>query len=232
MDTDISTMLDITPISIDDFLSFKSANRDMLPELVEYIKLQQPKPKQWRKPEYKKLPYKQFNGNNAHTNPHGGVSRQPNSWLTNMKNSRSDDDKLYSNIRSILNKISDSNLDELYNDITTLKLTNKEHVEKLVDLIFIKAVSENKFTHLYAKLSKLLFHYTIELDPYLDPDQEVEMDNIPIKIAFKTLLVNKCQSVFNYCITIDKNLEDDDVDVVDDVVDVHVNDDVGLKSND
>lgn len=174
-------------ISLEKFYAMKDQYKDILPELEQYIdnskdasigepikgKHRGPRNNTtgWRKPETKS----QFG------------------WLINKKFNQDDDEKLYSQFRSILNKLSDSNLKELSNDLISTKITRKEHLDKLVEFIFLKAISEPKFSEMYAKLTKELSAYYILIDEQ--------------KIYFREILINKCQSMFNECLSFDKELE-------------------------
>lgn len=61
-------------------------------------------------------------------------------------------EKLTCDVRSILNKITPQNFDKLTNQIYDMKISTSEMLDRLVDLIFEKAVHEQSFSNLYATL--------------------------------------------------------------------------------
>ena len=73
-------------------------------------------------------------------------------WILNDKNNQNEDEKLYSATRGILNKLSDSNFNELVEEIINLKIKKSEHLSNLIELIFKKAIVEIKFNSIYGKL--------------------------------------------------------------------------------
>ena len=154
-------------MDVEKFYHYKCLNRQMLDGLDKYVKKSN-----WKK-------------HNFH---------QPN-WVITQKNNQNDDDKLYSQFRGILNKISDSNLKELSDEIISLNITKKEQLVNLVDVIFTKAISESKFCTVYSKLSKHLASYYIEENN--------------TKIYFRKILINKCQTMFSEAISLDEELSND-----------------------
>lgn len=116
-----------------------------------------------------------------------------NSWLLNKKLNNDENEMLYCQFRSILNKLSNSNFNEMAKELIDLKIKTLEHMTKLVDLITNKAIMEDKFCHVYAKL-------VIELAPYFIKDGDKT-------IYFRELMINKCQRLFNECITHKKEVE-------------------------
>lgn len=150
-------------MNIEKFYQYKHLNKEMPDYLAKFVK----------KSHYKK--------NNF---------QKPN-WVMNQKNNQNDYDKLSSQFRGILNKISDSNLQELSAEIIGLNIAKKEHLVNLVEIIFSKAITEHKFCTVYAKLSKHLSSYYIEDDG---------------KVHFRKILINKCQAVFDEAISLDKEL--------------------------
>jgi len=86
-----------------------------------------------------------------------------------------DDDKIILQIRSILNKLSESNYMSLLKEIMKLNI-NDEIIQKLSDLVFDKAISELKFSAVYGKFTKeIINNYS----------------------QFKNFIVYKCQMGFN-----------------------------------
>jgi hypothetical protein len=119
----------------------------------------------------------------------GFFDAKPTIW---SKDNMSAEDRLFASFRSILNKLSDSNLMDMYDELTKLDIQTKTQLEKLVELLFSKAISESKYIGMYAKLTKLLADFSI-----------TEND---VQIQFKPLLINKCQYMFNYGVSLDKDL--------------------------
>lgn len=144
-------MTTISPnsLSFDDFLKYKLLNGDMLPDLVDF---------------YNNNKQKFNRNNNANQNPSGWrkFEQKPNdNWLITNKFKQNDEEKLYSTIRGILNKLSDSNFNTLANELTSVQIEKSEHLSKLTEFIFNKAIIEPKFANMYAKLSKELTGYSI-----------------------------------------------------------------------
>lgn len=84
--------------------------------------------------------------------------KKPNTWLMNNKKTQTDIDKLISQYRSILNKVSSQNFDILADEIMAVNVESTEfNPTKIVcDLIFDKAIMEVKFSSTYAKLAQIL----------------------------------------------------------------------------
>lgn len=152
--------------------SFKKYNLEVLPELQDLVvpipKIKNRRGGNWRK----------FEGKNK-TN-----------WMVERKFNQDENERLYSQFRNILNKLSDSNQDELSKEIVSLGINTKEQLQKLVDTIFQKAINEKHYLKNYAVISK-------ELAPYF-------IEEGPTKTYFRELLLIKCQLMFTEAITIDK----------------------------
>jgi translation initiation factor 4G len=153
-------------------MSYKDANIEMHPDLKQFVSVFPTVPAKsrttgryrnksnWKKPE-KKI---------------------KSTWVTDAKKDKTDDEKLYLQIRGILNKLSASNFNELANEFIQLNIRSRDHLMSLVDIIFKKAIVESKFNEIYAKLCYELASYYIE-----DNDD---------KVYFRELLLNKCQQMF------------------------------------
>ena len=166
-----------TLLTIDEFLKYKHVNRDMLPEIQEFYNTNKTK----------------FNRPINNWRKYGNEPKTNDNWLIANKFKQTDDEKLYSQFRCILNKLSDGNFDSLAKEIITLDIEKQEHLLKLAEFIFNKAILENKFCITYAKLSK-------ELSGYYVKDND--------KIAyFRELLINKCQQMFNECVFFDPSID-------------------------
>ena len=173
-------------ISYDELIKYKDLNKEMHPDLRQFASNLSYKPKQSR--------HKKNNNNN--NNWRKVDQKFKNNWLLDNKINQSDDDKLYSQIKGILNKISESNFNELANDFIQLEIKTKDNLIALVDIIFKKAIVESKFNDVYAKLCYELASYYIE--------QEGD------KIYFRELLLNKCQQMFEESVSLNKDLEEEE----------------------
>lgn len=143
-------------ISFEEFVNFRHLNKDPL-ESISHLLRQSRLPKAAR-----------------------------NNWILAAKFNQDGEEKLYSDFTGILNKISKNNWKELAIEIKELNIDSDEHLIKLVELIFSKAISEPKFTNLYIKMSNEL----------------MDLDN------FKSHLLRKCQNSFGCAIMMDKLIEE------------------------
>jgi len=114
-------------------------------------------------------------------------------WLVTNKINQSSDDKLISEFRGILNKISESNFSDMMKQMFELDITTIGQLEILVDLIFKKALGEPVFSSTYSLLCAKF------LPVYIIVDSN--------KVQFRTIFMNKCQMMFDECIKI-KSEED------------------------
>lgn len=99
-----------------------------------------------------------------------------------MSNKTTPLDKFSTNVKEILNKLSNDNFNILVKEIMNLNFASKEQLQELVDSIYSKAIIEQIFGPLYAKLC-------LELSPCC-------IENEGKKIYFRELLLNKCQVMF------------------------------------
>lgn len=159
------------PLTLDVLMGFKSLNREMLAEVATY--------------------YNNNKNNIVKKNTHWKKveTKQEENWIIAKKFNQTDDDKLYAQFRSILNKLSESNFNDLAQELTSLEIIRQDHLAKLAEFIFDKAIIEPKFSVMYAKLAKELSGYCVKED-----DKTV---------YFRELLINKCQTMFNECISYD-----------------------------
>jgi hypothetical protein len=188
-------------LSIEQFLLYRSNNLDMLDELVEFYELcknVQP-PKQNNVHQHQNQ--HQHQNHNQHHNQHQNQNQNPNqnhsrnadtdnewtrreavNWLTENKRNRDEDEKLYAQIRSVLNKLSEDNFDVLVAEIKKLNINDEQHLDKLSEVIFMKALIEPKYCIRYAKLAYDFACYK----PYNN-------DNL----SFRRSTINRCQIMFN-----------------------------------
>ena len=163
-----------SPLTLDQLLAYKAVNTELLPEFVEFYNNNK------NKLNRKQTPWRKLE------------TTHEDNWLVVKKFSQSDDDKLYAQFRSILNKLSESNFNDLAKELTSLEISRQDHLAKLVELIFNKAIIEAKFSIMYAKLSKELSSYCIKEDDKVS--------------YFRELLINRCQIMFNDCISYDPSI--------------------------
>ncbi len=104
-------------------------------------------------------------------------------FLINRKNMSGQDEDLYDQVVSNLNKISDKNFNEIADEIMNLPYTKSKHIYRLAESILIKSIKESTFSEKYAKLSLSLLPCYIEIN-----------EN---KVHFRTVLLTICQDIFN-----------------------------------
>lgn len=167
----------MTTLTLEDFMKYKyvKTNEEMLPQILEFYNANKQK-------------FQRVQNNNTWRK---FEQKATDNWLVSNKFTQNDEDKLFSQFRSILNKLSDANFDDLAKELIGLELSKQTHLSKLVELIFNKAIIENTFAAMYAKLAKELASYYIK---------EVETGK---DIFFRQLLINKCQLMFNNCLLYD-----------------------------
>ncbi|XP_076271494.1 eukaryotic translation initiation factor 4 gamma 1-like isoform X2 [Rhynchophorus ferrugineus] len=105
--------------------------------------------------------------------------------------SASEEDKktevLYKKVRSVLNKLTPQKFETLVNQFRQFKIDTKDRLLGVINLVFEKAIDEPNFSVAYAKMCK-------ELQIMQVPSGAQAEDNR--NVAFRTLLVNRCQSEF------------------------------------
>lgn len=160
----------VYPIEV--FFSYKEYNTEPLDSIKAYIgKISDDKGEDWR-----------------------NVSNVENNWVSSKKYHRNDEELLLASMRTILNKLSESNFDTMVHEFTKLKIVNAEQLKNLVTIIVDKAIDEHKFSSMYSKLCHRLSGSYI-----------IDNNN---KILFRDLLLNKAQQLFLKYTTdsdIDKN---------------------------
>jgi len=67
-----------------------------------------------------------------------------------------EDEELYRETRSILNKLTPENLQKLTVSLINLPITNEVRLRNCIDIIFEKAIDEQVFSQTYGQLSKVL----------------------------------------------------------------------------
>lgn len=160
----------MSDVSLNVLFSYKHLNMEILPSIEDIISFKTSKIKNHKKYNNKKHYNKKYNNNNTIT--------PINTALIKKKNNKTDDEKIKSEMRSILNKISSDNFTKLVDDILKIKITSIELLNFLVELLFEKAIVEHKYSSLYAEISLKFI--------------DITFDNVTLR----KLLLNKCQQSF------------------------------------
>ena len=111
------------------------------------------------------------------------------SWLVTKKLNQNSEDQLVSNFKGILNKISNGNFNDMMTELFNLEIHDALHLQTLIDLIFKKAVIEEKFSGMYSKMVSFLYPKYVT-------------DDNGDKVFFRVLFLEKCQYMFKNCIEI------------------------------
>jgi hypothetical protein len=168
-------------LTFEEFMRYKESNKDILPEL---------------RSQANSMNFKVRNRGRS-----GNLKRddkqQINLWIINNKLNKSEDEKMYSDMRGMLNKLSENNFEDIANDIINLDIKNGEHLSTLANTIFKKAISEKKYSKIYAILCTRLSSHCV----YLDDGK---------KVYFKELLLNKCQNTFQEIVSFDMGIENNE----------------------
>lgn len=90
-------------------------------------------------------------------------------------------------IQGILNKMTETNYERLADQLKKIKLSSKEQLEKMAELIFNKALTEANFSHMYAKVCRKLINIKIE-------DETTKESKRPFTLAM--ILLTRCQHEF------------------------------------
>lgn len=167
-------------LTLEEFTKYKDVNESMLPSLRDVA----------NNMNFKVRAKRSINGQNDAWRKEA----PSNSWILQNKLKQTEDGKLESEFRGILNKLSNGNFHELAKELISLNIKTKEQLVLLVNSIFAKAITEPTFCDMYAKLSKELVSYYIE-----------EQENCH-KVYFRELLINKCQMMFTESISISKDM--------------------------
>jgi translation initiation factor 4G len=128
-------------------------------------------------------------------------------------------DKIISDVKSILNKISPEKYDILLKKLFQIDLDNKEVIEKVINEIYKKAIFEPVYSHMYAKLCKDIynhirkrnFKYIFNLchQEYKNKSEERKRENISNIIfigelsKFNIISKNQINSLLKDLLTID-----------------------------
>ncbi len=108
----------------------------------------------------------------------------------NKKNMNSQDEALYEKMQGLLNKLGNTNFDEIGNEIKELPYVKHKHIFKLCESIIIKSINEPSFCTMYAKLCKILLPYYITEEIKNNNEKKEE------HVYFKTALIIISQDIF------------------------------------
>jgi translation initiation factor 4G len=121
------------------------------------------------------------------------LNESENAWKPNKRLELSEDDKselddLVKKVRSIVNKITPEKFDKLMGQVKEFKIDTQEKLEGVINLIFLKAIDEPSFSHVYAKMC-----YDLSTYVRLKTDVGGEGETV---ISFKRLLITRCQQEY------------------------------------
>jgi translation initiation factor 4G len=201
-------------LTLEEFMRYKDLNKEILPELIELANKQNHRREPRRENRRKRTPGSAW----KKVQP-----KLAENWLLKQKHNQNDDEKLYSEMRKLLNKLTDSTFNKLAHEIINLEIDKEEHLKTLVNFIFTKAITEPRYASVYANLcTELAPHYiTITNDDIDDNDDNDDNDNDDTdendntkQIYFRELLINKCQQMFMEGISMDREIEDTEDETV------------------
>lgn len=113
-----------------------------------------------------------------------------NAWRPNI-NTQDEDENLYKEVRSVLNKLTPQNFESLVQKFKRFPINNKTRLDKVIDLVFQKAIAEPGFSEFYAKMCFEMMKMEV-----IDESKPLTSDEKCQSVNFKGLLLDKCQSVF------------------------------------
>lgn len=108
----------------------------------------------------------------------------------NKRNMNGEDEILYDKIQGLLNKLSNTNFNDIGYEIKELPYINKKHIFKLCESIIIKSINEPSFCTMYARLSYSLLPYLILESVMINGEKKEK------KIYFRLALLTICQDIF------------------------------------
>lgn len=97
-----------------------------------------------------------------------------------------EEEELFREVRTILNKLTPQNLQRLTASLINLPITTEYRLKGSIDIIFEKAIDEPVFSQTYGQLSKVLSQ--IKVPSSNEPNRNVN---------FRTMLLTRCQKEFD-----------------------------------
>ena len=167
-------------IGVNELLLYKTQYSDIHPNLKSYITNISIRHK---KSKYRKNNWKRMDPKN-------------NNWLLLNRFNQDKNQKIIGNMRIYLNQLNEKNYEVTKNKIINLEITSEYLWISFIDILFIKAITEQTYNKLYTKICKeLISRYIIDKD-----------NN---KIYFRIIFLNKCQDMFKKVISIkcEKDIE-------------------------
>ncbi|XP_053200932.1 eukaryotic translation initiation factor 4 gamma 3-like isoform X2 [Panonychus citri] len=116
--------------------------------------------------------------------------------------------ELLKRFRGILNKLTPQKYDDLIRQVDALSIDSADRLNKVLELIFDKAVDEPAFCTDYAKLCKHISLAEKAKKSNDDKDKSSEKDDKTKEKQFRGLLLTKCQNEFESDIYKDVNIEE------------------------
>lgn len=152
---------------------------------------------------YTELPHEGFNvdtilsnagrkveiGSSLPGNNSTGLQHSENAFSVVNKASLSEEEKFRRNARSIMNRLTIRNRDELFEEMLAIGALEQQHIADCVDVVFDKALEEKLFLELYAIFFQKLFK--VERDMKAQQPAENKALNL------RTALIQKAQGEFN-----------------------------------
>ncbi|KAI5726572.1 hypothetical protein M8J76_005002 [Diaphorina citri] len=112
-----------------------------------------------------------------------------NAWRPN--NNCDEDEKFYKQVRGVLNKLTPENFESMKMQFKEFPINTTKRLDKVIDLVFQKAIAEPSFSEFYAKMC-----YEMMKREVVDETKPVNKDGKRPSVNFKNLLLNKCQKEF------------------------------------
>ncbi|KAL1455160.1 hypothetical protein WDU94_009274 [Cyamophila willieti] len=112
-----------------------------------------------------------------------------NAWRPN--NIIDEDENFYKQVRGVLNKLTPENFESLKNKFVEFPINTTKRLDKVIDLVFQKAIAEPSFSEFYAKMC-----YEMMKREVVDETKPKNKDGKYPVVNFNNLLLNKCQQEF------------------------------------
>ncbi|XP_044599390.1 uncharacterized protein LOC123275371 isoform X2 [Cotesia glomerata] len=97
---------------------------------------------------------------------------------------RENSESVYKKVRSVLNKLTPEKFAKLVGQIKDIEIENEEALQKIIDLVFNKAIAEPNFAVGYASMCNELSHL------------KIRNSNMNDKKNFRQFLIDRCQAEF------------------------------------
>uniref|UniRef100_A0A8D9EQJ7 Eukaryotic translation initiation factor 4 gamma 3 n=1 Tax=Cacopsylla melanoneura TaxID=428564 RepID=A0A8D9EQJ7_9HEMI len=114
-----------------------------------------------------------------------------NAWRPN--NIVDEDEKFYKQVRGVLNKLTPENFESLKTKFKEFPINTTARLERVIDIVFQKAIAEPSFSEFYAKMCWEMREMKREV---VDDTKPKNKDGKYPSVNFNNLLLNKCQQEF------------------------------------